>query len=743
MNSTPIISARIIRLTALLPPPPTPMTRMSAKFSESDRSGIAYPPGGSPAEVVVRSGPPEMCVEEARDGAGSDADSIPRNRPRSPAARALKPLSGDLSTSRSRPWRSATSAREKAEAHFPDRVVGVRIEQCDRLPRPESEPAGDHGYCQRGRGQERQDVVGAVALRAVAVHPAVVPREHPVEARHQVGLRPGAEFHDDQTGGMRHEHGEKPTSLTGDEPGALLGQVVQASLPPRPDRQLGRLHLREEAPYRVANTGKTPHRRRRLKPGRLARRKTPGAPVEQAYGGAVGRIHDVVGQTQDARGTGHADRHVQDLTSQGRGAGQLARSAGEDHASRQEAVARRTDLGPQHLEVLAHARLDDPADLEAAHRPAGGLAQHRDADRFVVGDCLEGARAVHDLEILGHLEARLEADGHVIGDVDAADRQNRRLERRTVEEEREVDGAGAHIGHGHAQLALGIRQDGFGRSERGGDRLVDLYVCRQDAFGQIAHGRGGSRDDVSLDLQADGAHPQRILDAFLAIDDVAAWDDVQDFAVRRDGHRPRDLHRPADVLASHFAVVAAHRDRATRVLAFDVLTAYGPVCQLDLITRQPFGVLDGIRDRSGRLLDVDHDGLLQPAGRHHALADDGQVAIPAQLADESADLARPDVDPDEHIFAFHSLTSPLSELPVYRKCLRISDTFWKIRSPNTIEATRYSSRPSLSPMNTSSTATTVLVTKPLTKMRLSYAPSSSARTAPRTESRAARIATPE
>ncbi len=40
MNSTPIISARIIRLTALLPPPPTPMTRISAKFSELERNGI-------------------------------------------------------------------------------------------------------------------------------------------------------------------------------------------------------------------------------------------------------------------------------------------------------------------------------------------------------------------------------------------------------------------------------------------------------------------------------------------------------------------------------------------------------------------------------------------------------------------------------------------------------------------------------------------------------------------------------
>jgi hypothetical protein len=44
MNSTPIISARIIRLTAFVPPPPTPMTLISAKFSESERSGMASPP---------------------------------------------------------------------------------------------------------------------------------------------------------------------------------------------------------------------------------------------------------------------------------------------------------------------------------------------------------------------------------------------------------------------------------------------------------------------------------------------------------------------------------------------------------------------------------------------------------------------------------------------------------------------------------------------------------------------------
>ena len=51
MNSTPIISARIIRLTALLPPPPTPMTRISAKFSESERNGIGFS-SGDPRRVL-------------------------------------------------------------------------------------------------------------------------------------------------------------------------------------------------------------------------------------------------------------------------------------------------------------------------------------------------------------------------------------------------------------------------------------------------------------------------------------------------------------------------------------------------------------------------------------------------------------------------------------------------------------------------------------------------------------------
>ena len=96
MNSTPIISARIIRLTALLPPPPTPMTRMSAKFSESDRNAIVFlrglagswrrPSAGGGRRVdwlrEARPGPRSVCVPLGPSGwaestTGPSAPDIP------------------------------------------------------------------------------------------------------------------------------------------------------------------------------------------------------------------------------------------------------------------------------------------------------------------------------------------------------------------------------------------------------------------------------------------------------------------------------------------------------------------------------------------------------------------------------------------------------------------------------------------------------------------------------------------
>ena len=143
------------------------------------------------------------------------------------------------------------------------------------------------------------------------------------------------------------------------------------------------------------------------------------------------------------------------------------------------------------------------------------------------------------------------------------------------------------------------------------DQLVDLDAGRVDAFREVLDRGRGARDDVDLDLEPERAHPERVLDALLAVDLEAAPLDVEDLLVRRDRDRPGDLDRPVDVLAADLLARAADRDLARRVQALDVLAADGDERPVDLPAGQALGPLDRFRDRSDGLVDVDDDALLE------------------------------------------------------------------------------------------------------------------------------------
>ena len=158
---------------------------------------------------------------------------------------------------------------------------------------------------------------------------------------------------------------------------------------------------------------------------------------------------------------------------------------------------------------------------------------------------------------------------------------------------------------------------------------------------------------MRLDLEPQRAHPERILDALLAVDREAAPLDVEDVAVGRDRDRPGDLDRAVDVLAGDLAMVGGDGHLSARVEALDVLAADAHEGTVDLPAGQPLGALDGVGDRADRLVDVDDDALLEPGRGHGAVAHDRQPAVAAHLADERADLARADVDADQDRFSFH------------------------------------------------------------------------------------------
>jgi hypothetical protein len=79
-------------------------------------------------------------------------------------------------------------------------------------------------------------------------------------------------------------------------------------------------------------------------------------------------------------------------------------------------------------------------------------------------------------------------------------------------------------------------------------------------------------------------------------------------------------------------------------------------------------MIDRSCNRADGLVDVDHDCLLETAGGHRPLADDGQAAVTRHLSDERAYLARAYIDTDENCFAFHSLPSSVLT-SIARRCL--------------------------------------------------------------------------
>lgn len=138
------------------------------------------------------------------------------------------------------------SAGEEAQADEPLGIVDVRIEQGDRLPRAEGELTADHRNGQRGRDEQRHDVIGAVPGRAVAMAPALIARQEPVQRGESVVVRAGPQLQDRQArGGMGHEHRKQPIAACralGDEPSAGSRQVAEATRVTGRDSELKRLY---------------------------------------------------------------------------------------------------------------------------------------------------------------------------------------------------------------------------------------------------------------------------------------------------------------------------------------------------------------------------------------------------------------------------------------------------------------------------------------------------------------------
>src|SRR5678816_4759841 len=109
---------------------------------------------------------------------------------------------------------------------------------------------------------------------------------------------------------------------------------------------------------------------------------------------------------------------------------------------------------------------------------------------------------------------------------------------------------------------------------------------------------------MGLDLEADRAHADRVADAGLAVDHVAARDDVKDLPGVGDRDRPGILDGPDGVLALDVVLAAGDRDHAARVLRTDVAPADPNERRPHLEAAQALGRVHGGRDRLDGAVDI-------------------------------------------------------------------------------------------------------------------------------------------
>ena len=286
----------------------------------------------------------------------------------------------------------AATTRQEAQPDRPLGVVGVGVEQADRLPRPERRAAVDDRDRQRRRRQQRQDMVGTVARRpvAMAVQP-VLAWQQPVEGVHEVVVRARSDLDHDEPGRrMRHEHGQQAV------PGVDVARGTR-----RPPAS-GRPDLRGRTPSgpissRVPSpTGRCSAGRRGCGPGHPSRAPTRSASARRRRAswrptGAARRSCCSAGvssvSTSPPMPLGAATRTGISRTSRPSSAipDSCAAPPVRITPAGQLADAGSADLVAQQLERLAHPRLDDLAHLEPADGPTGVLAEDADADLLVVG----------------------------------------------------------------------------------------------------------------------------------------------------------------------------------------------------------------------------------------------------------------------------------------------------------------------------------------------------------------------
>ena len=248
------------------------------------------------------------------------------------------------------------------------------------------------------------------------------------------------------------------------------------------------------------------------------------------------------------------------------------------------------------------------------------------------------------LDLLGILCGRAQGDGDVVGDMVAGDGNDRGMADGAVGEDCQVGGAAAYVHQAYAQVFFVFRQYRVARRQLFQDDVVRFQAATAHTLDDVLGRADRAGDDVHLRFQPHAGHADRLLDAFLPVDDEIPGNYVQYLLVCRDGDGFRRVNHPFDIACRNFIV--ADRDDAVGVQAADVVAGNSREYRVDVAPCHQFRFLNGAADGLHRRLYVDYHPFLQPSRPARPQTDDFDLVLIIYLGNYGNHLGSADVKPD-------------------------------------------------------------------------------------------------
>ena len=344
-------------------------------------------------------------------------------------------------------------------------------------------------------------------------------------------------------------------------------------------------------------------------PSRWARSgDAPGsrAVEQQANRRCIFGLGKFFGHTLEAARRGHAHGQIEHALGQFDQAVQMRAAAGQHEAGgdlRFEAAA--LQFVANQREQFLRARLDDFVQHARENGARRAVADAGDLDGDVFAASNREDAAMLALDFFGFGNRRAQADGKIVGEMIAADREwpprGAACRRKTTSS---VVPPPISSRQQPSSRSSCVRQDSA-EAKRLENRVGHSHARLIHGDHEILHGRAGGGDDVHVDFEALADHAHRVANIVVRVEQKFLREHVQHYAIFGQSDIARGIHGVANIVALDVARRVPERDSAAAVHSANMAAGNADERGLDGHADDGFGLFNGAANRADGKIEID------------------------------------------------------------------------------------------------------------------------------------------